>query len=147
MEVATCLATVWSVGGRTVRDYRFSWEKTMTLIKNFMMAGALASLATVAAGAAPISTCPTATMAVYVTVTNGVPFSCTIGDKTFSNFSYTPNAVDNTGGTGAQASDALHVTVMPFGNPAGPNWGFSFTGIWILTPMALPMLASATWWR
>ncbi len=98
----------------------------MRLIKNFIMVGTFASLAMVAAvGAAyaQISACAPAAMSTYVVE----GFMCTIGDKTFSNFSYTPNAVDNTGGTGALASDAAHVTVMPFGKP---NWGFSFTGIW-----------------
>jgi hypothetical protein len=98
----------------------------MRLIKNFIMAGTLASLALVAGvgtAYAQISACATAAMSTYVVA----GFMCTIGDKTFSNFSYTPNAVDNTGGVGATASPATAVTVTPFGKP---NWGFSFTGIW-----------------
>jgi hypothetical protein len=97
----------------------------MRLIKKFMMAGALASLATVAAvGAANAAACPTATpMSTYIVV----GFTCTIGDKTFSDFTYTPNAVNNPGGTGAEASAATAVTVNTFG---APEYGFSFTGIW-----------------
>jgi hypothetical protein len=93
----------------------------MRLIKNFMLAGVLASLATVAAvGAAyaQISACPTAAMSNYV-VTG---FMCTIGDKTFSDFTYTPG----TTGTGS-ASPATGVSVTPLG---APNYGFTFTGIW-----------------
>jgi len=57
-------------------------------------------------------------MSVYV-VTG---FTCTIGDKTFSNFSYTPT----TSGTGT-SSPATSVSVAPLGPP---EFGFSFTGIW-----------------
>jgi hypothetical protein len=96
----------------------------MRLIKNFMMAGALASLATMtAAGAANAAACATAAMSTYIVA----GFTCTIGDKTFSNFTYTPNAVNNDGGTGAEASPATAVTVNTFG---APEFGFSFTGIW-----------------
>ena len=96
----------------------------MRLIKKFVMAGALASLATVAAaGAAYAAACPMAAMSTYIVM----GFTCTIGDKTFSNFSYTPNAMDNMGGVGAMASAATAVGVMPFG---APEYGFSFTGIW-----------------
>jgi hypothetical protein len=91
----------------------------MKLIKNIMVAGALASLATVAvvgaAGAAPIAACAPAAMSTYV-VTG---FACTIGDKTFSDFSYTPGS----SGTGT-ASPATQVTVTPLG------FGFRFNGIW-----------------
>lgn len=87
-----------------------------------MMAGALASLATVAAvGTANAAACPMAQMSTYVVE----GFTCTIGDKTFSDFTYTPG----TAGTGV-ASTAAQVAVQPLGNPAGPNWGFTFTGIW-----------------
>jgi hypothetical protein len=93
----------------------------MRLIKNFMLAGALTSLVTAAGigGAyAQIGPCPTAAMSNYV-VTG---FMCTIGDKTFSDFSYTPAML----GTGS-ASPATGVSVMPLG---APNYGFRFTGIW-----------------
>ena len=93
----------------------------MRLIKNLMLAGALASLVTVAGigGAyAQIGPCPTEAMSNYV-VTG---FMCTIGDKTFSDFSYTPAML----GTGS-ASPATGVSVMPLG---APNYGFRFTGIW-----------------
>jgi PEP-CTERM motif len=94
----------------------------MKLIKSFVMAGALASLATVGvvgtAGAAAIGACPTAAMSTYV-VTG---FECTISDKTFSDFSYTPG----TSGTGT-ASPATQVTVTPLG---APDYGFRFNGIW-----------------
>jgi len=94
----------------------------MRLIKNLMLAGALASLATVAGigGAhAQIGPCPTAAMSNYV-VTG---FMCTIGDKTFSDFSYTPAAPVGTG----VVSPATGVSVAPLG---APNYGFRFTGIW-----------------
>jgi PEP-CTERM motif len=93
----------------------------MRLIKNFMLAGTLAALAMMAGigGAyAQIAACAPAAMSVYV-VTG---FMCTIGDKTFSDFSYTPAML----GTGS-ASPATGVSVMPL--PA-PNYGFRFTGIW-----------------
>jgi hypothetical protein len=90
----------------------------MRLIKKFMTAGALASLATVAAaGAAYADACPMSSMATYIVV----GFTCTIGDKTFSDFTYTPAMM----GTGV-ASAAPQVAVMPLG---APNFG-TFTGIW-----------------
>jgi hypothetical protein len=53
----------------------------MRLIKNFMMTGALASLATMAAvgtaAAAPVGACPTTTLDNYLV--SG--FTCTSGDK------------------------------------------------------------------
>jgi PEP-CTERM motif len=91
----------------------------MRLIKKFMTAGALASLATVAAvGAANAAGCPMAFMSTYIVA----GFTCTIGDKTFSDFTYTPAMV----GDGV-ASAATQVAVMPLG---APNFGFTFTGIW-----------------
>jgi hypothetical protein len=94
----------------------------MRLIKKFMMAGALASLATVAAAGAafavPVGPCPSAAMSTYV-VTG---FRCTIGDKTFSDFTYTPAMM----GTGT-ASPATGVAVTPLG---APNYGFKFSGSW-----------------
>jgi PEP-CTERM motif len=94
----------------------------MRPIKKFIIAGTLASLATVvaagAAFAAPVGPCPSAAMSTYV-VTG---FTCTIGDKTFSDFTYTPAMV----GTGT-ASPATGVAVTPLG---APNYGFKFTGSW-----------------
>jgi len=94
----------------------------MRLMKKFMMAGALASLATVAAAGAafavPVGPCSSAAMSIYV-VTG---FRCTIGDKTFSDFTYTP-AMMATG----TASPATGVAVTPLG---APNYGFKFTGSW-----------------
>ena len=91
----------------------------MRLIKKFMMAGALASLATMAVvGTASAGVCASEALSNYV-VTG---FTCTIGDKTFSNFSYNPGV----SGTGT-ASPATGVSVTPLG---APNYGFTFTGIW-----------------
>ena len=107
---------------RPTAMYRLQWESTMRLIKKFLMAGAVASLAAVAvvgtAGAAPVGACPSANLSTYV-VTG---FTCTIGDKTFSNFIYNPGM----SGTGT-ASPATSVAVTPLG---APNYGFTFTGIW-----------------
>src|SRR5271154_326791 len=95
---------------------------TMRLVKKFIMAGALASLATVAAAGAafavPVGPCPSAAMSSYVVA----GFTCTIGDKTFSDFTYTPAMA----GTGT-ASPSTAVTVTPLG---APNYGFKFAGTW-----------------
>lgn len=94
----------------------------MRLVKKFIMAGALASLATVAAAGAafavPVGPCPSAAMSSYVVA----GFTCTIGDKTFSDFTYTPAMA----GTGT-ASPSTAVTVTPLG---APNYGFKFAGTW-----------------
>jgi hypothetical protein len=92
----------------------------MRLIKKFMTAGALASLATVAAmGVANAAACTSAAMSTYVLD----DFTCTIGDKTFSDFSYTTSGTTGSG----FASPATDVTVTPL---LAPNYGFRFVGVW-----------------
>ena len=89
-----------------------------TLVRT-IMAGAVIALAATATGeTANASPCGATTLDNYLTP----GFSCTIGDKTFSGFSYTPGTM----GTGV-ASPATSVSVMPLGAPA---YGFTFTGIW-----------------
>ena len=90
----------------------------MRMIKNFTMAGAIAVLATVAfAGAANAAACAATTLDTYL-VTG---FSCTIADKTFSDFTY-GTAVSGTG----TASPAASVNVTPLGSP---NFGFTFQAV------------------
>jgi len=91
----------------------------MRLIKNLMMAGAFASLATVAAvGTASAGVCTSEALSSYVVA----GFTCTIGDKTFSDFTYSP--ASNPPGA---AATAAQVSVNPLG---APNYGFTFTGFW-----------------
>ena len=91
----------------------------MRMIKNLMMAGAVASLATVAAvGAANAAACPAPGTFLSTYVVQG--FTCTIGDKTFSNFVYTPAVPTGSG----SVNQATAVTVDPISGP--PNWGFMF---------------------
>jgi hypothetical protein len=84
-----------------------------------LIAGALASLATVAAVgtgyAQPIGACSSAAMSTYI-VTG---FTCTIGDKTFSNFTYGTSV----SGDGV-VTPATSVNVSPVTGP--PLWGFNF---------------------
>ena len=93
----------------------------MKLIKNFFMAGALASLATMAAmgtaGAAVVGACPTTNLDTYLV--SG--FTCTIGDKTFSHFGF---GVSQSGSGVAPDPSGDNVPVTPL--PAGPLWGFNF---------------------
>jgi len=91
----------------------------MRMIKNLMMAGAVASLATAALeGNAYAAACAATTLDSYLTA----GFSCTIGDKTFSGFTYGTSV----SGTGT-ASPAASVNVTPLGSP---DWGFTFNGVW-----------------
>jgi len=89
----------------------------MRLIKKFMTAGALASLATVAAaGAANAAACSSTTLSTYIVA----GFTCTIGDKTFSDFTYGTSVSGN-----GSANAATSVNVTPVAGP--PNWGFNFS--------------------
>jgi hypothetical protein len=61
----------------------------------------------------------------------GEGFTCTIGDKTFSNFSYVPDG----NGQGIEITpSAAAIQVIP--SPA-PQYGFTFDGIWSATTTAL----------
>jgi hypothetical protein len=57
----------------------------------------------------------------------GAGFTCTIGDKTFSNFTYVP---DGNGQGGEITPPASAIQVIP--SPA-PQYGFTFDGIWTAT--------------
>jgi hypothetical protein len=70
---------------------------------------------------AQVPVCDTDTLADYM-ADGG---SCTIGDKTFSNFSYSA-----AGSVAAPAASAI--TVIPH-NPGGGVEGFTFQGVWLLT--------------
>jgi hypothetical protein len=70
--------------------------------------------------AAYAAACGTATFDTYL----ASGFTCTEGDKTFSNFSYI--AVGNTSG---QTPPASAINVVPIANPL-TTFGFTFDGIW-----------------
>ena len=99
----------------------------MRMTSKSVMAGALFSLATVAAsGAANAAACPgTAGAPVFYSAYLATPgFSCTIGDKTFSNFSFSSSAV----GTGV-AIPATGATVPVFALNLPNDIGLEFTSI------------------
>jgi hypothetical protein len=84
------------------------------------LAGAGAALASVmVAGTANAAACVSEALSNYI----AGGFTCTIGDKTFSDFSYGVTV----SGTGS-ASPATSVTVTPIIGP--PQWGFTFNGVW-----------------
>jgi hypothetical protein len=91
---------------------------TVRILMKSMMAGALVSLAAVvASGSANAAACQTTTLSVWLSIAN---FSCTVGDKSFSNFSYSPD--------GFTAVPATVVGVGPdnlFGLP-----GLAFNAFW-----------------
>jgi hypothetical protein len=95
-----------------------AWETTMRMLKKFLMAST-AVMATVAvagaANAAALAACPTTTLSNYLS--SG--FACTIGDKTFSNFTYGTNTT-----TPGTVNPATSVSVMLTLGP--PNLGFTF---------------------
>jgi hypothetical protein len=68
--------------------------ETMRILMKSMMAGALGSLAAVvASGSTNAAPCVTTTLDQILATTNPT-FSCTVGDKTFSNFSYSPDGTN-----------------------------------------------------
>jgi hypothetical protein len=97
-----------------------------------LMAGAVVSVAAAAfSGGANAAVCPTAALGGTYTNLNGTSngFSCTIGDKTFSNFTYSP---DGNGVGVSLTPTAAQVSVVPEG-PGGNNFGFTFDAIWSAT--------------
>lgn len=90
--------------------------------------GAVALVAALlAGGTAQAGPCVTDTLADYIALGSG---GCTINDKTFSSFFYTPSA----SGTGAVTTDTTSVTVMPtkFGfifNPVLSSGGNGFADV------------------
>jgi hypothetical protein len=92
-------------------------------LKSTLVGGVLAVLGIVAGSSGvQAAACVTDPLSDYLV--SG--FSCTIGDKTFFNFSYATTV----SGTGI-ASPATAVTVTPLPNPTITNeYGFSFAGVW-----------------
>jgi hypothetical protein len=107
----------------TAQDFRPRQPKEDALQKRGRLiagAGLFALLAMIAgSNAALAGTCVTDPLSDYLV--SG--FSCTIGDKTFLDFSYS----ETTSGTGI-ASPATAVTVTPI--QSGNTYGFSFAGVW-----------------
>jgi hypothetical protein len=88
------------------------------MMKSIMVGGALVCLATVAVtGRAHAATC--ATTGTFASLE--AAGSCTIGDKTFSDFSYTPAEIG--GATEVPATSFNYATV----NNVSNQWGFDFT--------------------
>jgi hypothetical protein len=86
-----------------------------------LMAGAIAAVALVAvSGEANAAACPTATFSTYLVA----GFSCDIGDKTFSGFSY---FMDGNGLNGASTPTAAAIAVIP---QDGGTPGLAFDGLW-----------------
>lgn len=89
--------------------------------KKALLGAALLLLASVGAFATTIGPCPTET-----TTSGGFQnyltpgFECTIGDKTFSNFTYT--------GSGSLGLTASEIAVTP--TSSGGEFGFNFTASW-----------------
>jgi hypothetical protein len=90
------------------------------VLKSTLVGGVLAVLAIAAGGgSANAGVCVSEAFSNYI-----LPgFSCTLGDKTFSDFSYTPSLPVGTGIV--PAATAVTVNPLQFGN----NYGFSFVGI------------------
>jgi len=100
----------------------------MRMMMKSVMAGAVVTLSAVAlwgttAIAGPTDPCVSgATLASYISGTG-----CVIGDKFFSNFSYSPATDTHVPGSTAASSPATSVTVNV---DALPSFGFTFGGIW-----------------
>jgi hypothetical protein len=87
---------------------------------------AFSSAAISSAQAGPIAACKTTSLSVYL----ATGFSCTVGDKTFSNFKYST--------AGAVTTKAANITVDPLTPGEGPRnqngYGFTFQGNWKINP-------------
>jgi hypothetical protein len=93
---------------------------TMRILMKSMMAGALVSLAAVVASGSTIAApCGSTTLDVWLV--SG--FSCTVGDKTFSNFFYQQDGFNGT--LGRSNVPATSVGVGPAFTTAGPGIGFN----------------------
>jgi hypothetical protein len=92
----------------------------MRILMKSMMAGALVSLAAVvASGSANAAPCGSSTLDVWL----AAGFSCTVGDKTFSNFFYQQDGFNGT--NGHSNVPASSVGVGPAFTTAGPGIGFN----------------------
>jgi hypothetical protein len=93
---------------------------TMRILMKSTMAGALVSLAAVvASGSANAAACASSTLDVWL----APGFSCTVGDKTFSGFTYQQDGFNGT--NGHSNVPPTSVGVGPAFTTAGPGVGFN----------------------
>lgn len=90
----------------------------MMLMKSLMVTATLVSLATVA-GSGRAEAAPCSTTGTFASLE--AAGSCTIGDKTFSSFTYTPS---ETGGASLVPATGFNYTTI---NNVSNQWGFDFT--------------------
>ena len=90
----------------------------MRILMKSMMAGALVSLtAVVSSGSTNAAPCITTTLNNWLSPT----FSCTVGDKTFSNFSYSPDGFTNVPASSVGVGPSVLTTAGP-GLQFNANW-------------------------
>jgi hypothetical protein len=91
----------------------------MRILMKSMMAGALVSLtAVVSSGSTNAAPCGTTTLDVWINIAG---FSCTVGDKTFSNFSYSPDGFTNVPASSVGVGPSVLTTAGP-GLQFNANW-------------------------
>jgi hypothetical protein len=91
----------------------------MRILMKSMMAGALVSLAAVvSSGSTNAAPCGTTTLDVWINIAG---FSCTVGDKTFSNFSYSPDGFTTVPASSVGVGPSVLTTAGP-GLQFNANW-------------------------
>jgi hypothetical protein len=91
----------------------------MRILMKSMMAGALVSLtAVVSSGSTNAAPCGTTTLDVWINIAG---LSCTVGDKTYSNFSYSPDGFTNVPASSVGVGPSVLTTAGP-GLQFNANW-------------------------